>query len=153
MKTRIHAAAGAVAMLCILGFWSSTVFSELFLSLQAVAAVKSGIVHAMWVLIPALALTGASGFSLAGARAGRLVERKRRRMPFIALNGLLILLPSAFLLHAKASAGEFDAAFYAVQSLELVAGAVNLTLMWLNLRDGLRLALWSRAKPQAGPQP
>ncbi len=35
--------------------------------------------------------------------------------------------------------GEFDANFYAVQALELAAGAVNITLLGFNLRDGLRM--------------
>ena len=32
-----------------------------------------------------------------------------------------------------------DATFYAVQVVELVAGALNLALLGMNLRDGLRL--------------
>jgi hypothetical protein len=39
----------------------------------------------------------------------------------------------------KAKAVEFDASFYAVQALELAAGAVNITLLGFNLRDGLRM--------------
>ncbi|MGO9773237.1 MAG: hypothetical protein ACLPSW_27565, partial [Roseiarcus sp.] len=62
-----------------------------------------------------------------------------KRMPFIAANGVLILIPSALFLASKASAGVFDTSFYAVQALELIAGATNLTLLGLNMRDGLRL--------------
>ena len=61
-------------------------------------------------------------------------------MPVIAFNGLLILVPSAFFLAYKAGSGDFDTSFYAVQALELVAGAVNLSLIGLNIRDGLRLS-------------
>ena len=46
---------------------------------------------------------------------------------------------AAFYLESSAASGVFDAAFYAVQILELVAGATNLTLMGLNIRDGLTL--------------
>ena len=60
-------------------------------------------------------------------------------MPFIAGNGLLILAPVALYLDRLASRGEFGTLFYAVQAVELIAGAVNLTLMSLSLRDGLRL--------------
>ena len=35
--------------------------------------------------------------------------------------------------------GEFGAGFWMVQTVELVAGAANITLLSLNLRDGLRL--------------
>ena len=60
-------------------------------------------------------------------------------MPFIAANGILILMPSALFLAHKARAAEFDNAFLAVQTLELVAGAINIALLALNFRDGVRL--------------
>jgi hypothetical protein len=53
---------------------------------------------------------------------------------------MLVLLPSAVFLSRKAGAGEIDALFLAVQALELVAGLVNVTLLTLNARDGLRLS-------------
>jgi hypothetical protein len=61
-------------------------------------------------------------------------------MPFIALNGLLVLVPCAVFLHARAVAGDFGGVFALVQGIELLAGAANLALMGLNLRDGLALA-------------
>lgn len=64
---------------------------------------------------------------------------KKRRMPWIAANGLLVLVPCALLLDRWAAASLLDARFVAVQAVELVAGAVNLALMALNLRDGRRL--------------
>ena len=148
MKTRIHAAAGMLAMLFISSFWISTAISELFLTHEAMAAVKHAILMAMWLLIPAMAATGASGFSLSRGRTGGLCERKKRRMRVIALNGGLILLPAAYFLNSKASAGDFDATFFAAQALELLAGALNLTLMGLNLRDGLRMT--GRLRPVLG---
>ncbi len=60
-------------------------------------------------------------------------------MPLIAANGVLVLIPSALFLASKARAAEFDAGFYAVQALELVAGATNITLLGLNMRDGLKM--------------
>ena len=147
MKSRLHALAGAIALLCIGTFWSSTAISELFLGQQSVVAVKNGILTAMWLMIPAMAATGASGFALGQGRSGRLVEAKKRRMKFIAANGLLVLLPCAFLLASMATKGQFDTLFYGVQALELVAGAVNFVLLALNMRDGLRLA-----RPRAGRQ-
>ncbi len=60
-------------------------------------------------------------------------------MPVIAANGVLVLVPAALFLAAKARAGEFDAGFYAVQAVELAAGAVNIALLGLNMRDGMRM--------------
>lgn len=53
-------------------------------------------------------------------------------MPFIAGNGILVLIPSALFVASKAKAAEFDAAFYAVQTIELVAGATNIIFLGLN---------------------
>ena len=139
MKTRIHAIAGAIGLLMILLFWSSTVLSKLFGSYDTIAAVKGWILYGMFILLPAMAIVGGSGMSLGAGRSEKLVSAKKRRMPIIAANGILILLPMAFFLEAKASAGTFDTLFYVLQGVELIAGATNLTLMGLNMRDGIRL--------------
>jgi hypothetical protein len=40
---------------------------------------------------------------------------------------------------SKARAAEFDTSFYAVEALELAAGAANIALLGLNMRDGLKM--------------
>ncbi|MGO2135111.1 hypothetical protein [Marinobacter sp.] len=144
LKVRIHASAGILATLTIATFWSSTLISELFLSATSVIWVKQQIVLGMFVLIPLLMITGGSGFSLGRKSTLLLVQHKRRRMPIIALNGLLILLPCALFLSWKAQQVEMGGWFYTVQVLELTAGAINLLLMGRNARDGMRLR-----KPQS----
>ncbi len=74
------------------------------------------------MLIPALAAAGGSGFILAKGRRTGLIGTKIKRMPIIAANSILVLIPSALYLASKAKAGELDTAFYAVQALELAAG-------------------------------
>jgi hypothetical protein len=140
MKSMTHAMVGGLAMCCILSFWTTTIISELFLSYQEVALVKHYIFYGMLVLIPAMAMTGGSGFWLAGKRGGRLIQAKKKRMKFIGLNGLLIMIPSAFILFQKSAANEFDIIFYIVQAIELSVGFVQLVLMGLNFRDGLQLS-------------
>ena len=139
MKTKIHMIAGIVGFLTILSFWTSTALVELFGSDAAVAAVKSMILKGMFVLIPAMAIVGASGMAMGKRRRDAPAVAKKKRMPIIAANGLLVLLPAAIYLEAKASAGAFDTRFYAVQGLELVTGAANLAMMGLNMRDGFAM--------------
>jgi hypothetical protein len=128
-------------MLTIATFWASTLVSELILSQEAIVAVKHSIVaYGLVVLVLAMAVTGGSGFALAKTRKGWLLEQKKKRMPIIALNGILVMIPAAIFLNFKAAAGEFDGLFYAVQVVELVVGVVQLTLMGMNFRDGLKLA-------------
>lgn len=143
MKTLVHAAAGAVALLTVSAFWLSTATVELLGDEAAIAMVKSWVLAGMAVLIPAMIVAGASGFSLGKGWKSPVVARKKQRMRIIAANGLLVLVPSAYLLSSLADAGRFDTLFTIVQAIELTAGAVNITLLSLNMRDGLSL----RRKP------
>ena len=157
MPRLIHPIAGVIAMLTIATFWIATVFSELFGSAATVAEVKTAIAWGLLLLVPAVALTGGSGVIRAKGRRGGLVGVKLKRMRIIAANGILVLVPAALFLAWKAGSGRFDAAFYAVQALELAAGAANLTLLGLSMRDGLkmtgRLRPDRRRSPVNGPAP
>ena len=147
MKRIIHPVAGTIAILTIAAFWFSTVLTELFGSREVVTAVKTAIPWGFLLLIPALVAVGASGFALSKGRRVGLIATKLKRMPLIAANGLLLLIPSALFLASKARAAEFDSVFYGVQALELAAGAANITLLGLNMRDGLRMKGWLRRRP------
>ena len=136
---KIHAAAGAGAFLFIASFWSSTVLSELFGSHETVAAMKQIIVYALFGLIACIATAGATGMKMGGKSKHAAIAAKRRRMPFIAANGVLILLPCAFFLNSRAAARQFDSVFYIVQSIELIAGMANLTLLGLSMKDGFSI--------------
>ena len=130
-----------LALFCIATFFLSTILVETMGARQSIAQLKHLIVSpGLWVLIPTMVLAGASGMLLSRSRQGRLVGSKKKRMPFISANGLLVLVPCAIALNLWAATGRFDTWFYIVQFIELIAGAVNLTLMGLNVRDGLRLS-------------
>ena len=143
----IHPIAGGVAIMMIATFWLSTALTELLASQAIVTTVKTAIPWGFLLLIPALAVAGGSGLFMSRNRRTGLIGRKAKRMPMIAANGILILIPSALYLASKASAGEFDTAFYAVQVLELAAGAANIMLLGLNMRDGLRMKGRFRRQP------
>lgn len=136
---KFHALAGGLALLTVLAFWTSTILSELSGDLGLIARVKAGVLMGMVVLVPCLMATGGSGFHLAKSWRGPVVEAKKRRMMAAALNGVVVLVPSALLLAFWSAQGRLDAWFSFVQALELVAGAVNIVLLGLNLRDGLRM--------------
>jgi hypothetical protein len=140
-RPALHAAAGTLALVLVTCFWTATLVSELLLDSAAVVTVKKAIAsYGIAGLVFAMAATGATGFSLGKDRQGRLIREKKRRMPLMAVNGLLVMIPAALFLAHKAGAGEFDLVFYAVQALELAVGAVQLTLLGRNFRAGLRLA-------------
>ena len=145
----VHPVAGSVALLTIATFWLSTVLCELSGSPEVIIAVKTALPWGLLLLIPALAATGGSGFALSRGRRPKLITTKIKRTVISGANGLLVLVPCALFLAFKADAAEFDVAFYTVQGLELVAGAVNITLLGLNMRDGLKLTGRFRRRPRS----
>lgn len=147
MNPRLHAAAGIGAMLCIGAFLCATIAAELAGSAAAIASVKRGILWCLLLLLPLMAGAGISGAILARGRTGALVRRKLLRMRFIAANGLCLLLPCAFILSSRANAGHFDILFYTVQLVELAAGILQLAMMVLNARDGMRLSRNGKHRP------
>lgn len=146
MKTKIHAVAGTLALITIATFWSSSILTEVFGTHAQIATLKMAILWGMLVLIPSMATAGATGAALGKGWKLPQVARKSNRMKIIAANGLLVLLPSAVFLAFRARGGQFDGLFYTVQAVELVAGAVNITLLVKNLKDGLALAAHKRSK-------
>lgn len=141
MTKKIHLLAGLLATFTIATFFLSTVLVELFGSHHTVANIKHLIVMpGLFILIPVIMATGGTGYALSKTWQGLLVDTKKKRMPFIAANGLLVLIPAAIFLDRWASMGTFDTMFYFVQGVELLAGSVNITLMGMNIRDGLNMS-------------
>ena len=137
---RVHPIAGGLALLTMLAFWTSTVVVELVGDRDDIVAVKHAIMWGLLVLVPALGATGGTGFLRAGRSRNARVLAKKRRMQVVAPIGILVLVPCVLYLGITTSAGGgLGTHFYPVQGVELVAGAVNITLMSLNARDGFRL--------------
>lgn len=147
LRPMIHGFAGGFAILTIATFWTSSFVSEVFLTEAAVIEVKRSIVY--YGLVPfviLMAMTGGTGNFLTKNRQNKIIQSKIRRMKVLALNGFLVMIPSALLLHHKASLGEFDRIFYSVQVLELAVGLLQLFLLSRNFREGLQLSGRLRAK-------
>lgn len=144
---KLHPVAGAIALATLTLFWLSTVLSELSGRPDAIIAVKTAIPYGLFILVPALITAGMSGMKLGVKWKHPAIAAKKRRMPIIAVNGVIVLVPSCFVLRSLALAGDFGTTFYAVQALELTAGAVNIALLLLNMRDGFRLRPNRRITP------
>ena len=146
LSRRVHPIAGGLALLTMLVFWTSTVAVELAGDRGDIAAVKHAIMWGLLVLVPALAATGGTGFLRAGRSRNVRILAKKRRMQALAPIGILVLVPCVLYLGLTTSPGGLGIYFHPVQGVELVAGAVNITLMSLNVRDGLRLTGRFRAR-------
>ncbi|AQS86390.1 hypothetical protein A0U92_09540 [Acetobacter aceti] len=119
---------------------TASIIAELYGNPQTMAVIRHAILWGLLVLIPCLALTGLSGYRATGTAPRGLALTKFKRMRVTGLNGICILVPCAFFLALRASELKFDRLFYEVQFIELLAGSINLALLGMNFRDGLRMA-------------
>ena len=137
---KVHPITGGLAILMISGFLLSTVIVERRGDPLEIAELKESILFcAVFGLIPLMMITGISGNKL-GA-----ISEKAKRMKRIAVNGVLVLIPSAVILWKLSAGGDFGTLFMAVQGIEIVAGILNLYWMSLNMRDGMRIKRASQA--------
>ena len=146
----VHRIAGGAAFVIMLAFMAGSVASELTGDADTIAATKNAIRWGLLALIPALAATGGSGFKLVAGRPKGLAAVKFARMRIVGANGILILVPSVLFLAWKAEHGALNGWFVTVQAIEYLAGSLNLLLMGLNIRDGMRLGGRLRRAPAVG---
>ena len=135
-----HRLASLVGLTILLLFSFSSLTAELMGNVATIVLVKRTIVSGLFVLIPVMAAAGLTGRIIAGERQGKLFKTKMRRMGIVAANGLFILIPCALILNRLAAADDFGTWFYTLQTLEFLAGGVNIGLMALNGYSGLLLA-------------
>jgi hypothetical protein len=131
--------AGGCAFVLAIGFLAASITVEVFGSHGAVTGVKRGILLAVPLLAICAIVAGGSGNWLASKSRAKIITRKAVRMRIIGANALLVLIPCVVILDRMASATEFGTRFVVVQAIELVFGALNVTLLGLNMRDGLRM--------------
>jgi hypothetical protein len=133
----LHAATSTLGLLFITGFLIATILAEIGGDPGAIVRVKTGILYAVLALVPIMAVAGASGQRLASSSRAMVIQRKLRRMRLVGINAVAVLIPCVVVLYWLANQGRFGGLFAAVQTVELVAGGVNIALLGLNLRDGL----------------
>lgn len=134
-----HRLAAMMSCALLLAFWLSTILSEIFGSLACIIAVKYLISYAIFLLIICFMMTAITGMKLSQKSNNPIIKKKKIRMPFIALNGLFILMPSAFFLKNAALHQQFNTVFWFVQSIELIFGAINIILVFQNISFGIKL--------------
>jgi hypothetical protein len=145
---RIHRFISPLAPAIVALFLATTVGVELWGDHSLIAWQKRVVLIGLVPLAIVLATTAATGQAMARRyRPSPELAAKRRRMPFILANGLLVLVPAAVTLDWLAQQGAFGPPFAAVQALELAAGATNLTLLLLMARDGRAMARRRRPGP------
>ena len=136
---KIHVVATAVAMVTILSFFTASLYAETVGDTALILATKIAILYALPLMIFAMPTLALTGNILAGKRQSPLVRIKQRRMKAVAINGMILVALAVFLF-TRAHGGRIDPVFLSAQAVELLLGAINLLLLGLNVKDGLRLS-------------
>jgi hypothetical protein len=139
MKTVFHAMFASLLLAIIFLFFTASLVTQYWYAKDYIPAVKSLILQGMFWLIPMLVITGLLGLSLAQYRQASLIESKKKRMLWILLICIAVLLPAAYTLNSMAQEGEFNLWYSAIQFIEYIFDLIVLTLLVLNFRDGVRL--------------
>lgn len=145
---RIHLTAAIGALTLIATFLVSSAVTELIGNRGDVHDVRQWIVFGLPLLVGCLAAVALTGRRLARKSKAAVIRRKQRRMQAVAAAGIAILVPCALILAELTATTSAGSVVTALEITELLAGALNLTLLVLNFRDGRGL---SRPR-QPGPR-
>ena len=104
----IHPLAGGLAILCIATFMGSTLVAELHGDPQTIIITKRAILWGLLVLVPCLALTGFSGYQMAGGAPSGVALGRFRHGRGIRDTGLWVLVPWACFVPLRAYAPTFE---------------------------------------------
>ncbi len=133
---RIHLAAAVGALALIATFLVSSAVTELTGSAGDVHSLRQRIVLGLPLLIGCLAAAALTGRRLARNSRAAVIRRKQRRMQVVAAIGIIMLVPCALILDARTAGASAGSVVIALEIAETLAGALNLTLLLLNFRDG-----------------
>ena len=134
-----HIIATSIAVVTICCFFSISLIAEIVGNQEFIKQVKTGILYALPILLLVMPILGITGKKLAGTSKSPIVIAKMKRMKLVACNGI-ILISLAVYLYFRALTNTMDRTFLGVQIIELVFGATNLTLLGLNIKDGMKLS-------------
>ncbi len=134
---RIHGLAGCLSLLLITMFFTARIIVNLIGDHGALVEVKKLTLIGVCVLIPAMAITGATGHLGARGRGDRVIRVKRLRLAIAAAIGLAVLVPCAVIIQRLSASGDSGTTLHVLQAVELAGGAACIALLSANVRAGL----------------
>jgi hypothetical protein len=136
---KIHLTAAITATLTILSFILSSALAEISREETIIKNVKKIIFFTVPLLLVIMPTLGISGNKLTGKSRNPIVLAKKKRMKLIFINGMMLIGLAAFLYYRSLHQG-IDNVFLIFQIAEFAFGIINLFLISMNIKDGLRLS-------------
>lgn len=139
MKTILHAMFGTIALTLVSASLVASMVTEFWYSQEVISEVKALTLQGMLLLVFILSITAIFGLVLSKKRQGNIVEAKKKRMIWILLIAILVLLPIAYLLSLHAETEKLDWLYFLPQGIEYIFDVIILILLGLNFMDGNKL--------------
>lgn len=136
---KTHLLATLIAVVLISTFFISSLVAEIINDHQFIKVVKLCILYALPLMVIIMPILAISGNKLAGASQSPLIKQKKGRMKLIMINGLLLITLALFL-YFQSHFREINTTFLIGQMAELLLGMLNLILIGVNIRAGLKLS-------------
>ncbi|WP_413513964.1 hypothetical protein [Myroides odoratus] len=136
---RVHIGATIVAMLTILTFFGLSLFAEIKGKIQFIMQVKTFILYALPVMIITMPVLKITGDKLAGKAKNPILLAKQKRMKWMLINGMGLLVLAIFL-YCRSHLYTMDYVFFLAQMVEFMLGLANLTLLIINAKQGMQLS-------------
>ncbi|MDL1913077.1 MAG: hypothetical protein FDW93_00910 [Bergeyella sp.] len=136
---RIHLIATIIAALTIATFFTLSLIAEIKGDKILIKGVKAFILCALPIMVLAMPTLKITGDQLAGKSKNLLVLAKVKRMKWVIVNGMGLMLLAVFLYY-RSHYQSIDDIFFVAQIAEFGLGLTNLTIVILNARDGFQLS-------------
>lgn len=136
---KAHLIATIVAVMTITTFFLLSLIAEIKGDETFIKSVKAFILYALPVMILAMPTLKITGDKLAGKSQSPLILAKVKRMKFVVINGVGLILLAIFLYY-RSHYHIIDNTFLVAQIAEFGIGLVNLSLIIINARSGLQFS-------------
>lgn len=136
---KAHFIATIIAGLTIVTFFSLSLLAEIRADIEFIKAVKTFILYALPIMVIAMPMLKITGDKLAGRSINPIILAKKRRMKFMIVNGVGLIILAVFLYY-HSHFQTIDHVFLIAQIAELALGLCNLVLIALNTKSGIQLS-------------
>lgn len=136
---KAHFIATIAAGITIVTFFSLSLVAELRGDVQLIKNVKAFILYALPVMVVAMPMLKITGDKLAGKSTNPIILAKKKRMKLMIINGICLITLAVFLYY-RSHFHTIDNVFFIAQLAEFVFGLGNLTLIFLNAKNGMQLS-------------
>jgi hypothetical protein len=130
---------GTIALTLVSTSLLASMVSEFWYSQEVISEVKELILQGMLLLVAILSLTAIFGLILSKKRRGSIIEAKKKRMIWIFLIAILVLLPDAYLMNLHSQTEGTGWLYFLPLAIEYIFDVIILILLGLNFLDGGKL--------------